>query len=309
MEHRLAIANDYITSNYPVTTVLKICSISSSTYYYNPIEQNIGRSLGRPASSFTYKTDGSKHSNDQVLADIIELLNTEFVDYGYAKTTCHLKDNLDYVINSKKVYRIMSENQLLNPITSNTKRLKHNWVKDFVPKPIVAFTYFEFDIKYIYVAGKKSNAQVLTVLDVYSRWVLGQYIAWDITHKNVIELFDGIFKKFKLPEKFFVRCDNGSQFAAYATQKYFENKNVDQEFTRPATPEQNAHIESYHSIVENIICQKYEIKDIVELKNIMIRFQNFYNFVRIHSGSENMSPNKFLLRKGINMEAHMLQTE
>ena len=98
MEHRLAIANDYITSNYPVTTVLKICSISSSTYYYNPIEQNIGRSLGRPASSFTYKTDGSKHSNDQVLADIIELLNTEFVDYGYAKTTCHLKDNLDYVI-------------------------------------------------------------------------------------------------------------------------------------------------------------------------------------------------------------------
>lgn len=153
MEHRLAIANDYITSNYPVTTVLKICSISSSTYYYNPIEQNIGRSLGRPASSFTYKTDGSKHSNDQVLADIIELLNTEFVDYGYAKQLATLRTIWIMLLTAKS----LPDNVRKSTTQSHNieyKRLKHNWVKDFVPKPIVAFTYFEFDIKYIYVAGK-----------------------------------------------------------------------------------------------------------------------------------------------------------
>jgi putative transposase len=194
---------------------------------------------------------------------------------------------------------------LLNPISKNRIRLKHNWVKEFVPKPISAFSYFEFDIKYVYVSGKKSNAQVLTVIDVYSRWIIAQSIAWDMTHKSVISLFDEMFNEFNLPERFFIRCDNGSQFIAHTTQEYFKNKNITQEFTRPATPEQNAHIESYHSIMESVICQKYETKDIKELKEIMLRFKKFYNFDRIHSGSGKTSPYKFLLREGFDMKSFL----
>jgi hypothetical protein len=39
----------------------------------------------------------------------------------------------------------------------------------------------EFDIKYFYIHKKRKNALVLTVIDVKSRWVLGQYIAWKIS--------------------------------------------------------------------------------------------------------------------------------
>jgi hypothetical protein len=43
-----------------------------------------------------------------------------------------------------------------------------------------------------------------------------------------------------MPDKFIVRNDNGSQFEADIVQKYLKEKGVTQEFTKPATPQQNA---------------------------------------------------------------------
>ena len=62
-------------------------------------------------------------------------------------------------------------------------------------------------------------------------------------------------------------------------QEYFEMRGVTQEFCKPATPEQNAHIESYHSMIEKVVCQEYEFVDIKECRDTMNRFIQFYNLV------------------------------
>jgi putative transposase len=98
-------------------------------------------------------------------------------------------------------------------------------------------------IKYIYIQGKRINAQVLTVIDVFSRWNMGHIIKWNIRQQDVILLFNEIFDKYDLPLQFYVRNDNGSQFVADLVQQYFRDKNIVQEFTKPATPEQNAHVD------------------------------------------------------------------
>ena len=97
--------------------------------------------------------------------------------------------------------------------------------------------------------------------------------------------------------------DNGSQFIAHKVQRYFENKGVVQEFCKPATPEQNAHIESYHSIQERVICQRYEFDFFTELAQTLNRIVDFYNFRRIHSGTKHLPPYKFILQKGIDMRS------
>lgn len=84
---------------------------------------------------------------------------------------------------------------------------------------------------------------------------MGHFIAFLIKKSrtadaDVIQLFDEIFSKFDIPKNMFVRNDNGSQFISQEVQDYFISKNVTQEFTKPATPEQNGHIKSYHSIME-----------------------------------------------------------
>jgi len=146
--------------------VLEICQIGRSSFYY---KVRNGRA-GRPCPGVTRTRKGLWVTDSKVIEDIVELLAGEFVDYGHYKTTIHLRDEKGYVINHKKVYRLMRENKLLvlNRQSFNTD--KRQWVKELVPDPQTEFSYLEFDIKYIYVQGRRANAQVLTVLDVFSRW-------------------------------------------------------------------------------------------------------------------------------------------
>ena len=196
----------------------------------------------------------------------------------------------------------MKDRSLLCDEKGTRKFSKRQWVTELVPKPITEFTYFGFDTKYIYIQGKKTNAQVLTVIDVFSRWNMEHLIKWNIRQENVIILFNKIFETYDLPDSFYVRNDNGSQFIADLVQQYFQNKNVIQKFTKPATPEQNAHIESYHSIMESVVCKRYEFDDLNDAVTIMNQFKEFYNLKRIHSGVKCKNPCKFLLNRGVDMK-------
>lgn len=279
---------------------LKICEISRSSFYYKPKLE--AKKVGRLFSKTTQKTTGGYDDNELVIEHIKTLLAEPFVDYGYLKVTYFLRDEKNYIINPKKVYRLMHANSLLCTEKGSREFTKRQWVKELVPKPIKEFTYFEFDIKYIYIQGKKNNAQVLTVIDVFSRWNMGHIIKWNIRQEDVIILFDKIFENYDLPDSFYVRNDNGSQFIADLVQQYFQDKNVIQEFTKPATPEQNAHIESYHSIMESVVCKRYEFEDLNDAILTMNQFREFYNFKRIHSGVKYKSPYRFLLNRGIDMK-------
>jgi len=270
----------YIDQGHKIKTCLDASNLSSSTYYYTPKPG----SRGKKASSHTLRQDGKLIHNTDVVDQIRDLLRHEFVDYGYIKVCHWLRKRKGYIINKKKVYRLMKEHKLLNP-NKVIQRFPRLWVTELVPDPQVVFENLEIDIKYIYVQGTKTNAMQLTVLDVKSRYVLGYCMGNSIRKKDVINLFEKIFKLFKMPRTFYVRCDNGSQFIANEVRQYFDmHSGAQQEFTKPATPEQNAHIESFHSIVSRTICQRFVFKDFEDLRQTMKRFIRFYNTDRIHSG-------------------------
>lgn len=296
------IAEKYILEGRSKEFVLKQCELSRSSYYYYTRSTHQGR--GRPKSTVTYNHIGEFVSNEQVVEDIKTTLGIEFVDYGYFKMTCELQQSYSYKINHKKVYRLMTENQLLNK-PKRYNRSKREWVKKLVPEPECDFSYLEIDIKYIYIQGQKRSALLLSVIDVSSRWILGHFLQWSISKNDVVKLFELIFKRYQLPDKLFVRNDNGSQFEASVVRAYLIDKKVQQEFTKPATPEQNAHIESYHSIIESVICNQYEFDTINEAKETFIRFVNFYNYKRIHSGIGYISPYKYLVQKGTDLKVNL----
>ena len=107
-------------------TVKELClwtQLPRSNFYYHPSD---GR-RGFAPSTITQRTDGSYVSNQTVVEEIKIILGGEFVCYGYQKVTVELKKNA-FVINHKKVYRLMDENELLlgKVIRSHGKR---EWVK------------------------------------------------------------------------------------------------------------------------------------------------------------------------------------
>ena len=295
------VAQQFIDDGYPVSRVLKILRLPRSSYYYQPCST---QGKGRGYSTHTLTDDGEYVSNEVVLEHIREILSGEFVDYGYVKLTHGLRGQYGYRINKKKVYRLMKQAGLLykRPLRPKGKR---NWVSDLVPQPQGHFSYLEFDIKYIWIAGERRNALAVSVIDVFSRWVLGQLVSYSIRKEDVVELFDRIFAMYPMPGRIFVRNDNGSQMESHLVQQYFAGKEVTQEFTRPATPEQNAHIESYHSIIERVICARYEFEDLTEAVDTFERWLDFYNYERIHSGINYLSPYKYLLSMGIDLIKEM----
>ena len=105
-------AQDCIRAGIVKRLVLRLCQISRSSFYYKPQDGN--RQAGRVCSTTTIKPTGGYEPDTQVIEDIKALLAQEFVDYGYYKTTIYLRQTKQYLINPKKVYRLMNEHGLLN---------------------------------------------------------------------------------------------------------------------------------------------------------------------------------------------------
>lgn len=287
------IAEQFISQGFCITKVLKLCEVPKSSFYAKPKGSDKHSKKGVSKSIFTIKVDGGNVGNTVVVEDIKLLLSIEFVDYGYIKVTYYLQDEKGYKINHKKVYRLMKEAFLLNVPVPKQKN-KKTWVKELVPKPTEPFVYWEFDIKFIYIHHLGRYAPMLSVIDVYSRYLIGWMMQWSIKKEDVVGFFDAILKDYKMPKEVFVRCDNGSQFESNLLRDYLKSKEITQEFTKPATPEQNAHIESYHSIIANAVCRKFEFESLEHSLEVFARWEVFYNEQRIHSGIGYTSPMKYL---------------
>jgi transposase InsO family protein len=290
----------FIEQQYPVRKVLKYAGLSASAYYYKT-PTFTPKKRGVKPSEFTLTVSGIKVSNNEVVSQVKMLLEEEFVDYGYLKVTYYLQDELGYLINHKKVFRLMQVHQLLY----RSKQLRvgtKQWVTKLVPEPSTAFSYWEFDIKFMYIHGTGKMVPLLTVIDVYSRWVLGHLFQESIKKEDVKSFFKQIAATYTRPDKVYVRCDNGSQFESTLVREYFVSAGIEQEFTKPATPEQNAHIESYHSLLERVICRCYEFEETKDCFDTLNRWLIFYNYQRIHSGTSYKSPYKNLMNQGINVD-------
>ncbi len=288
------IAQEFVQAGHTVTMVLRLSEVAPATFYYRPT----GSKRGRRASAYTMDLDGRFWHELEIVEKITELLSQEFVDYGYIKVWSWLRRTLRMIVNKKKVYRIMRDHRLLHP-KRKYKGAKKNWIDLLVPEPVLPLQHFEFDIKYMPIRGLNRNALLLTCIDVKSRWNVGWLMQMSITQHDVITLFNEIRQVIPSAQRFTVRSDNGSQFVSKMVYQYFLDNNIEHEFTRPASPDQNAHIESYHSILQRVINSHYDFKDLKEANCTMTRFVFFYNNHRIHSGIDFLSPREYLETFGI----------
>ena len=259
-----------------------------SSWYYSSSD---GR-RGRAPSRYTFLLSGLRVSNHQLVDRIRDLLRQEFVCYGYEKITSQLRDE-GYVINAKKVYRLMREAHLLN----TQRRIKTNGRRRFVKMRKILAEYpmehLSMDIKYVYIHGERRNVYLLTVMDIFTRRVLGHLLKHSICQHDVVLLMDGILRKNPV-KNVTIRNDNGSQFIANSVRKYLFEQGINQEFTHIATPEENAYIEALHSTLEREVIRRYWFDSFFYAKWKIDEYYKFYNRKRKHRSLGMKSPEQFL---------------
>jgi len=90
-----------------------------------------------------------------------------------------------------------------------------------------------------------------------------------------------------------IRSDNGPQFISF----YFQNTCADLELEHEripyATPNKNAHIGSFHRILEDECLSRYDFESFADAYRIVSRFIKAYNKNRIHSSIGYLCPEEY----------------
>jgi putative transposase len=130
----------YVGKGLTVSDAVTIAGIRKSIYYYRPN----GRPKGKLSSAHTLKYDERVVSNDIVVEEIMNLISPEYHDYGYNVSTELLKRK-GYLINHKKVKRLMKDSNVLHPPMIKAEPSNKLFIKYTIPPLDGPFEKIEAD--------------------------------------------------------------------------------------------------------------------------------------------------------------------
>jgi putative transposase len=276
--------------------VLRLVKVPRSSYYYykngRVAEKTV--SEGRPAPGYTFQESGARIADEQIREWLMELIAGDGYNYGYRKLTVILKREYQLKINKKKVYRLCKKLGILRPQrkiqTKYPRKLARN-------RTITASNQlFETDIKYGYIAGEDRFFFIQSCIDVYDRSIISYHIGLNCEAKDVVRTLQRALLKrqlFEAPTKPLIRSDNGPQFVSHAFELACESFEVEHERIPPRTPNMNAHIESFHRILQDDCLCRYDFGSYSEAYEAVTEFIQFYNERRIHSSIHDLAPADF----------------
>lgn len=265
-----------------VKEICKWAEVPKSSFHY---KAHPGQ-RGMRASTHTPIGDGLVE-NALVVDQIRAILGMDYCVYGYHVMTAELR-GLGYLINPKKVYRLMDENRLLCGKVIRCKG-KRDYVKFRRIEATRPMQYLCLDIKYVWVQGESRWYYQLAIMDVFSRMILAWIFQRSVKQTDVIAMMRHLDLKYGL-KGVIIRNDNGSQFIAHKVRQALQDLEAKQEFTHVATPEENAYIESFHSIQQRELMDRFTFHSFYDAKEHIRKYMHWYNNKRRHGALGNITP-------------------
>ncbi len=203
---------------------------------------------------------------------------------------------MGYQINAKKVYRLMRKSDLL---LKRTRKWRGPYVSHRFARPDKPLTLLEMDIKMFWVEEHRRYAFVLTILDTFTRTALQWQVGYSIRWREVRQAWTEVIEHHLQPADMLagglhieVRSDNGPQFLAERLRAFFAENHLCQVFTHPYTPQENGHVESFHSILSTAVGREF-YWTLEQLEARLAVFYEKYNNERVHSATAFLPPRLF----------------
>lgn len=285
---------------HPIKLVLRIPGVERSTYYAHmsrPKQQSerIHRS-GRSVPGYSHTKDNKRISDEQICEWIMELLADEYTSvFGYRKLTKMLRRQHQLVINKKKVYRLCKKMNVLRP----QRKLKIKHPKRLANNRIITGSnqLWETDIKYGWIEDEQRFFFLMSIIDVFDRAIVAYHHGLSCGAKDLVQITQEALMKRRLFDKAnrpVIRSDNGPQFISHRFAEACKEFNIIHERIPPKTPNKNAHIESFHAILESECYQRYDFESYQQAYEIVSGFIYNYNSNRIHGSIYDMSPYEYM---------------
>lgn len=235
-------------------------------------------------------------ANEKLDQKIISIFNNHSGRYGYPRITDELHDQgekfgknrvfrrmkkLGLRAKGKKKFKVTTDSNHNLPVASNllnrdfsTTAANQKWVGDI--------TYIWTDEGWLYLA---------TVIDLYSRAVIGWSIQSTMTRKLVCDALMMALWRRNFPRDVLFHSDRGSQYCSEDFQEMLKKYGLICSMSRRGNCWDNACAESFfHSIkIELIYNERYATREIAK-QSIFQYIEVYYNRVRRHSAIGSMAP-------------------
>ena len=255
--------------------------------------------------SSLYYTPKKQDQDEQAKHQIIAVMQ-DHPAYGHKRIALHLGWN------KKKVRRIMKLFQLKPRITRSKKLVKPadlNTPPTAVPNllntrcPIAPhaawagdFTYISFQGQFIYLA---------TVMDIYTRNIIGWHIGLHHTTNLVMQAFQDAINRTRAAPQLF-HSDQGSEYKSYEYERLLKQYSALPSHSMKSSPWENAYQESFYNNFKLELGNPNKFQDLGELIAAIHTQIHYYNTRRIHTALK-MPPVVFAQQYKQHQEQHMLQ--
>jgi putative transposase len=272
--------------------VTRIVGISRSCYYYQTrYRKERTGSGGRPVPGHSRNKHGHLISDEQIKEWLCEAIEGDGYNYGYKKLTMLLRRSKKLIINHKKVYRLCKELALLKP----QRKRRNKYPRRLVGKHEITGPnqLWAMDIKYGYIEGEGRFFYIMSILDLFDRVIIDYHTGLTCTGADAAFTLSRAWAKRNPAEGLIIRTDNGPQFISSSFELACENISTQHERIPPKSPNSNAHIEAFHSILEEDCLGLYEFDTFAQSYQIITEFMKYYNEVRLHSSIGYKPPQEY----------------
>ena len=120
------------------------------------------------------------------------------------------------------------------------------------------------------------------IIDLYARKVIAYDIAEQANVEFILKIFDSAFEIRQRPTGLTFHSDQGTQYTAFKFRKHLRKLGVNQSFSNPGTPLDNAVAESFFACMKREELSHNYYDNLKDLRHDVSNYIDFFNNMRPH---------------------------
>jgi putative transposase len=200
-------------------------------------------------------------------------------------------------VGEKRVARLMREHGLKGRVVTVTRRSPalRRFQQDGENLRLNAKFPAQCDEQWVadltYIKAGDSYRYLITIMDVYSRRILGWSLRDQRTADDVLPVLRRVIRTRRPKPGLIFHTDRGIEFMAYSVQEELSRHGLLRSYNRLGFCTDNSHMESFYHSLKGELIRGRKFRSADELRTALSSYINrFYNRERMHTGIEDMSP-------------------